>query len=277
MIAISNQTKVSVIIKANPESIDLIASLATPFQKLKNPILRRLLAPRVTLAQAASIGGCDLNTMRNALASIGFQFTDTNGFDQNITAMENKPAWLLELTEDQIQTLDVRPIINASQDPLKEIIQQFNDLSTGDALCIINSFVPYPLIHLLAKESISFTMETEPMIHHTWFLKNVKPEAPKNPSQQEKSFIMENQDSFNEVLGRFEEDQIQKLDVRNLPMPEPMDTILAHLNKLPVTHVIYVRHRRIPIHLFDQLLELSYSIHVFQLKSEDVYLLIYKS
>lgn len=59
MATITNRTKIPEIIKINPDRINAIASLAKPLEKLKNSLLRRIMAPGVTL-EAAAIGDCDL-------------------------------------------------------------------------------------------------------------------------------------------------------------------------------------------------------------------------
>src|SRR5690554_5130411 len=73
---INGNTKVSKVIKENKEAIEAIVSLNPHFTKLRNPVLRRLLAPRVNLAEAAKIGKCDVEEMLNALVAIGFELED---------------------------------------------------------------------------------------------------------------------------------------------------------------------------------------------------------
>ena len=69
---INGKTKISKVIKENKQAIETIASLNSHFTKLRNPILRRVLAPRVTISEASKIGKCSLETMLNSLAEIGF-------------------------------------------------------------------------------------------------------------------------------------------------------------------------------------------------------------
>ena len=53
---IDENTKISKIIKEKPASIEAIASLSSHFKKLHNPILRKVLASRVSVKDAAKIG-----------------------------------------------------------------------------------------------------------------------------------------------------------------------------------------------------------------------------
>src|SRR5690554_6436949 len=84
---IYGNTKVSKVIKENKEAIEAIVSLNPHFTKLRNPVLRRLLAPRVNLAEAAKIGKCDVDEMLNALVAIGFELED----DLSTEKPRNKP------------------------------------------------------------------------------------------------------------------------------------------------------------------------------------------
>ncbi|MDX5436888.1 MAG: DUF1858 domain-containing protein, partial [Pontibacter sp.] len=54
---IAANTKISAILKANPDAIEAIAAINRHFEKLRNPLLRKILASRVTIADAARIGG----------------------------------------------------------------------------------------------------------------------------------------------------------------------------------------------------------------------------
>ena len=54
---INENTKISVLINYNPKSVDAIVSISNNFDKLKIPILRKVLASRVNIKQAAKIGG----------------------------------------------------------------------------------------------------------------------------------------------------------------------------------------------------------------------------
>lgn len=71
---IDQHTKISDLIKYDSASIDAIASIAKAFHKLKNPILRKLLASRVNIAEAAKIGKCSVLDFQRVLIPLGFQW-----------------------------------------------------------------------------------------------------------------------------------------------------------------------------------------------------------
>ena len=58
---VNRKTRISTLIAEDSKVIDTIASINKHFNKLKNPVLRRVLAPRVTIEDAAKIGGVTIN------------------------------------------------------------------------------------------------------------------------------------------------------------------------------------------------------------------------
>src|SRR5690606_39669996 len=93
-----------------------------------------------------------------------------------VMASSQRTVWLLEADESHITYFDVRDIIERGDDPLKAIMHRYTALSSGHVLCIINSFVPYPLITLLEKKGAQSFVETrESALHYTWFFKGMKP------------------------------------------------------------------------------------------------------
>lgn len=254
MFRINANTKISSVIKANKDSIGAIASLSRPLEKLRNPLLRKLLASRVTIAEAAKMGGCSISDFAKALQPLGFIF-DPEIVEQPV---ENKPPeWLLS---SYIQYLDVRPILAEGKDPFKEIMQHFADIPEGEALCIINTFIPYPLITLLEKRGVqSYSAALPNEEFRTWFLK----QGPVNMIQKYPS-------SFPQLPT----EKIVQIDVRHMEMPGPMRAILEALEALPADHALYVLHKKKPVYLLDELIGKSYQVHINEVAEGDVRLLI---
>ena len=276
---INQNTKISELIKFNKDSIDTIASLAKPLEKLKNPILRKLMASRVTIQEAASIGKSSVEAFKNALTKIGFEWEDENS-NPSTNEQNNQPEWLQGLKEEDITRFDVRPILNGGEDPLKAIMAQFKEVELEKALCIINSFIPTPLITLLEKSSaLSYTETISPQEYHTYFLKIDRKKAAKaaNQSTKESQIFHEDETLFQENKARFLDSQIKEIDVRHLEMPGPMQTILGELEVLPADHALYVNHKRIPLYLLEEIEDKGYIIHIYKISDSEVKLLIEKN
>jgi hypothetical protein len=60
-------TKVSSLLDRYPELEQVLIQLAPPFQKLKNPLLRRGITKVASLKQAAAVGGLPVSKLVNTL------------------------------------------------------------------------------------------------------------------------------------------------------------------------------------------------------------------
>lgn len=107
------------------------------------------MAPRVTLEEAAKIGGCSMADFVRVLTPLGFQFELENAAMPSGEKEEPAPPLpgsILpkEFSETEVDYFDVREIIASGGDPLKNIIQRYKKLDPGKVLCILNSFAPTP-------------------------------------------------------------------------------------------------------------------------------------
>jgi uncharacterized protein (DUF2249 family) len=272
---ISDTTKISELIKADKASIEAIAGVAKPFHRLRNPVLRKIMASRVTIAEAAKMGGCSVGDIVAALTPLGFEYEQV--MPPKETAQQPKPGWLLNARRADITWLDVRPVIESGTDPLKEILGKFKNVPEGKILCVINSFVPTPLIHLLqqGKAESSYVDKISENEILTYFLKR------KNAGEEEQhsrndNVIFDDGDSFEAVRQRFSGEKIRETDVRRLEMPQPMHTILNELKTLPRDHVLYVHHKRVPVYLLEELADKHYEIHIHTIGEGDVKMILFE-
>src|SRR5690554_5292322 len=275
---INADTRISELIKENKESIEAIASLAKPLEKLKNPILRKIMASRVTIAEAAKMGGCNVEDFAKALQPLGFEFTSSEKEKQE--SGEKRPHWLAELPSTNIKNFDVRDILSEGKDPLKQITRQFKQVEPGNALCIINTFIPTPLVRLLERGNVkSHTERISDKEFHTYFYKSTLPN--KNPlsdaktSPGEKVYV-DDALRFNELCSQFN-GKLKEIDVRHLEMPMPMQTILQELPLLVEGQALYVNHKRVPIYLLEELADQDFQVHVRNIEENNVKLLIFKA
>lgn len=274
-VKINNTTKISELIKADKASIEAIAGIAKPFHRLKNPVLRKIMASRVTISEAAKMGGCSVGDIVAALTPLGFEYEQAMPPEER--AQQPKPRWLLDARGADITCLDVRPVIESGTDPLKEILGKFKNVPEGQILCVINSFVPTPLIHLLqqGKAGSSYVDKTSENEILTYFLKR------KNAGEEEQrssngNVIFDDADSFEAVRQRFSGEKIREADVRRLEMPQPMHIILHELKTLPPDHILYVHHKRVPVYLLEELADKHYEIHIHTIGEGDVKMILFE-
>ncbi|SMG16299.1 Uncharacterized conserved protein [Sphingobacterium psychroaquaticum] len=289
MLKINQQTRISTIIKENKASIAAIAAIAVPFQKLKNPILRHLIAPRVTVADAASIGGCTIEDFRLALEPLGFVFEKVCAGENMVGSLvegvysdvvpkqrgEKEPEWFSSLRDSTVDRFDVRQHIARGDDPLKSILQRYRALPNEHALCIINTFIPYPLLLVLERQGASNYVQSKAVdLHYTWFFKAAIPDM-LGHSSTNSQICMLGRESFELLLAEYLSEQILVVDVRALPMPEPMERLLEHLLILKEGQVLHVYHKRMPLHLLEELEHSGFAVRICEYNTDDIRLIIY--
>lgn len=269
---IDRNTRISELIRLNSQSIDAIAALAKPLEKLKNPILRKILASRVTIQEAAKMGGVSLQEFISALSPLGFTWADDDSLSESKTT--RKPVWLLNAGQEDITDYDVRPIIDNGADPLKEILGRFKDVEPGKILNVVNSFIPTPLIHLLKKEKAedAYVEQISEKEYHTYFLKKFQKENSVKTADDEG--MMDDAAGFNALYDKYAPANIREIDVRALEMPGPMQAILAELERLPEGKALFIHHKRVPVYLLEELAEKEFDAHIHQQGEGNVKMLI---
>lgn len=269
--SVSPKTTIKDLLEVNQDLvIEALINLNKNFKRLKNPILRKLLARRVSIADACRIAGCSISDFIGTMKQVGF------AVEMEITEEPPdlpKPAFK---QASRYRELDVRPILAQDKDPLKEILANISSLEENEGLKLINTFEPMPLIHLLADRGFShFTSSPQPGLFITYFNRNgATPAIAETPIDFEKTADAE---LFEEVLKRFIPEHIKYLDVRQLEMPKPMLTILEQLKHLDNSDALFVYHKKIPVYLLPELEKRGFRYVFNDIAPGDVNMLIYKS
>lgn len=270
---INRNTRISTLIKENIDTIDVIASINKNFLKLKNPILRKVLAPRVTINDAAKVGGVKVDILIKKLEEIGFIF---EGEIKNIPNTAAKRPIKQEPRSQEnnhnMKTLDVRPTLDTGVDPFSIIMEEVKKLKDDETLQIINTFEPIPLIRKLQSKGYeSWTERPNDGEVHTFFRKNTSKWVDNEMEEKVKS----NPKSFDEQLTFFG-DNIKKIDVRDLEMPEPMVTVLKEIETLKEGEALYVDHKKIPQFLLPELEQRNFEVLYKEIDCNHTLLLVYK-
>jgi len=296
---INRNTKISKILKEKPEAIKVIANLNKDFKKLENPILRRSLATRVSVKDAAKIGKVPVETFLNALEDIGFEVDFTSAIQSEKKINKLPP----DFSNREIITLDVRPIIAEGKDPFPYIDKTAIQIKPEQILLIINNFEPIPLInHLIKNNFVHWVKEDNNGNYLTYFKLNCKKNnfwqrlfgkktipcrfhnteknTQTNSSSKEKYIKNEEEvgkeKNFEKIKNQFD-GNIKEIDVRHLDMPLPMKTILENLEVLPQGQALYVHHKRVPQFLLPELKKRNYHYTYKTINPDYTILIIYKN
>lgn len=247
--AINSKTRISQLIKADKQVIEALVSLSSNFKRLRNPILRKTLARRVTIGEAAQIGGVSAEAILDQLRGLGFQVEEADSENRNIEE-DLDLNQVQQLPEEAFVELDVRPVIEAGRDPFPDIMETEKQVKAGQCLVIINSFKPLPLMEFFQKKGYACCCKQAGTdLFKAYFLKRREDEA---QEYQNDPSVNEQANAFDQLLTRFE-GNMEEVDVRFLEMPQPMMTILECLENLPRDKALYVYHKQVPHFLLPKL------------------------
>ena len=264
---ITANTTIAAILKHEPRSLDAIISLSDRFQKLRNPILRKMMASRTNIAFASKVGGCTVDDFFKALAPLGFIA------DSLVKPEESVQPLLVPTFETEIKNmvmLDVRPIIAKGEDPFHLIMEHIKKLDKESMLKLVNSFEPVPLIKILSNKGyesyVEYVSEGEVITYlhlHSSVAENIQADIQSN-------------DDFDSVVKLFA-GRYKQVDVRSLEMPQPMHVILQELSMLKMAEALYVYHKKIPIFLLPELKEQGFEYRVKEINEGNVEMIIFKN
>lgn len=277
---INRNTKISELIDYNIKSIDAIATINKKFKKLKNPVLRKILAKRVSISEASKIGGSTVDKFFEVLSPLGFTIeTDIKGTvptkeNNNNKEIKNNKIKISEmniqdLDPKKITELDVRDEIVAGNDPFVLIMDELKKMPEGNTLKLTNIFEPIPLINKLNKKGYkTYADHSQDGVVITYFKKEEDMDIDVETKHA-------NKDTFEKVKG-FYGDKIKEIDVRGLEMPEPMVKTLSNAESLEEGWALYVNHKKVPQYLMPELDERGFKYLIYEIEEGDVKLLIFK-
>jgi hypothetical protein len=167
-IDITPETRVGALLDAYPELEDKLVAMAPAFAKLRNPVLRRTVAKVTSLRQAAKVGkislGALIHALREEVGQSGGAFADDSD------SAGEPPAWFDE--QRITETLDGRPLIEAGERPLDNVMSTLGRLQSGDILELTTPFEPAPLIDLAKQKGHeAWCREESAEVFKTYFVK----------------------------------------------------------------------------------------------------------
>ncbi|NUM50637.1 MAG: DUF2249 domain-containing protein [Flavobacteriales bacterium] len=272
---INKHSNIAKIIKHNKAAIEAIVSINPHFNKLKNPVLRAVLAPRITIEDAAKVGKCKISDFFEKLKPLGFEI-EHEEISENINSNSSShtiPTILKNAIEkNKIYELDVRPSLAKGTDPFNLIMQTLKEVPDDTALKIINTFEPIPLIKILNHKGYFSFVETINDIVYTYFIKTNQPVSDTTLKGIIKKVSTE---EFETEKNKFLK-KLKEIDVREMEMPMPMVSILSELEKLEKAEALFVHHKKIPQYLLPEIEDRNYTVLILEIEEGNVKLLIHK-
>lgn len=268
---ITREMKVSEVLAQYPQTLDVFVEVSPAFAKLKNPLLRKMLASRVTLEQAAKIANLAPETLVTTLnracglVSGPDVAAETDALKPApVSAADERPALLDKLAPGQLVLVDVREDIAHNVDPFKKIMTAVKQLQDGQVMHLVNVFEPVPLYDVLGHRGLKHWSE---QIGKEWHVYFYSPAADGDATGNGQEHAVSAK-----AAGTAE--KLVELDVSGLEPPEPMMRILATLPTLDEGTALVVHHHREPKLLYSHLEERGYEWETTQLGEESYRIVI---
>jgi uncharacterized protein (DUF2249 family) len=238
---ITGDMTVARLLDEHPELLDVLAGFHPHFQHLRNRLLRRLMAPRVSLVQAARIAGAQPEEMLAVLRAAVGEAAGVDSVPTSAPASPDpalaRPAVLDAVPESRRVLVDVRDDIRRGVEPFARIMTAVKALAVDEVFVLRAPFEPIPLYDVLGKRG--FEHWTECRGAEDWWVTFYRGGAGETSSRAERA----------EPAAA----AARTIDVRGLEPPQPMVRVLESLDALPAGGELIVLHERRPMFLYPQL------------------------
>ncbi|OGK83793.1 MAG: hypothetical protein A2X52_20830 [Candidatus Rokubacteria bacterium GWC2_70_16] len=248
---ISADLTVASLLDDHPQLLDVLAEYHPHFKQLRNTLLRKVMAPRVTVAQAARIAGVPVEEMLGMLRRAAGEAaapaphaaaSPSQGADGGESP---RPPALAAVPEAQQVHLDVREDIARGQEPFARIMAAVKGLRDGEAFVLRAPFEPIPLYDVLGKRGLArWTESLGPGDFRVWFYREPAASRSEAPGA---------------AGAAADRSHVVRLDVRGLEPPQPMVRVLEQLDGLAAGQDLEVIHDRRPLFLYPQLEERGFA------------------
>lgn len=169
---ITANLRVGELLEAYPELEQVLVDLAPPFRKLRHPVLRRTVAQLTTLRRAAQVAGVELPTLIQTLRRAAGQPAEDPAASAEVTETGESPgapppAWVQQA--EILLTIDADEMLETGAHPLARVQQALRDATPRQAVCIVGSFRPAPLIDLMQRSGCEvYASQDSSTVFRTW-------------------------------------------------------------------------------------------------------------
>lgn len=149
-IPITPEIKLSELLDNYPELEEKLIEIAPPFDKLRNPVLRKTLAKVTSLRQVSTVSGISLAELINNLRTAAGQ--NEIVVEENQTQTSDKPDWVID--ENIKITYDARIDLENGNHPVGKVTKEMLTLEGKELYLLVIPFFPGPLIDIIKEKGL---------------------------------------------------------------------------------------------------------------------------
>lgn len=267
VLVIGTEDRLSSVLAQDERLLEVLAQAAPSLEGLRNPSLRKNMAARVTVAQAAQIAGLDAavlaDRLNRALAAQPPREVPVQAAPA--FAATQVPAALLATPPGQLVDVDVREDLRNGVEPFARIMGAARTLAPESVLRVRAIFEPAPLYGVFAKKGLAhFTEQLAADDWRIWFFRQERQD------RQERGRAPEPASDPSEET----EEDVLVLDVRGLEPPEPMIRTFEVLATMPRGKTLLQLNVRVPQFLLPKLDEQGFVYEIREQSADLVRLFI---
>jgi uncharacterized protein (DUF2249 family) len=238
---IDAKVTVAQLLEEHPDLLLVLEESHPHFRHLRNRVLRKLMAPRVTVARAARIAGIEPDDLLAKLRAAAGEVTEaerSGAPEPRVAPSVPPPTDVRPPASLRRVDVDVRADIAGGVEPFARIMAAVKALGPDEAIVLRVPFEPVPLYDVLGKRGFSHWTEPErPGDWSVWFFR-AAPSSPPKPVTP---------------TATPSPGASAPLDVRGLEPPMPLVVVLERLDALGPDDELVVVHDRRPLFLYPQL------------------------
>lgn len=131
----------------DPRVVGYVISLNPhDFERLRNPLMRRLMAPRITLSRVAAMAGGSQEELLERIAALGGVGMETGHPERPVPqSPKEAPPWVADAASQGASTVDLLPLDEALDgDPMPPVMRAVKALAPGEVLLVKHRWEPQP-------------------------------------------------------------------------------------------------------------------------------------
>ncbi len=147
---ISATTKLAKALELHPDVLEYIISLDPhDFERLRLPVMRKLMSPRISLGRIATMTGTPINTLLKQIAVLSGATVELSTTEVVSTpSSSERPAWVANAT----RTVNLLPMDEMlTGDPMPPVMLEVKKLKPGEVLLIRHRWESQPFYDIWAK------------------------------------------------------------------------------------------------------------------------------
>jgi hypothetical protein len=162
--SINGETRLNIALDNIPGAVDYIVSLNPhDFARLKNPMMRRLMSPRISLRRVAAMAHISEAALLQGLAALGgavpVQTSAVIALSEPLIPPQSpisQPLWLADISDADIPWVDLLPLDDTQGDPFPLVSIAVKGMAPASVLGIRHRWQPQPFYDVWARMGIEW-------------------------------------------------------------------------------------------------------------------------